>query len=273
MTAALSLAGCGNKQANTGVEESSTRATKSLVVYYSQTHVTEQVAKIIADATSADLDSIVAVDAYNGTFDETVQRCLKEMESGVAPAVKPINADLAKYDTIYLGFPVWCGIAAQPVGSWVKSVDLSGKVIVPFCSFGSGGLETSVAELKKAAPNAKFIDGYGVRTIRVAKAAEEVNEFLIRSGIKAGELPAEAPFGEKRDLNDEEKGYFDAACGDYPFPMGTPVSVSSRAVKNGTEYLYVTDGKDPKGNPTQSQVFVTVSNEDGVGPEFTKVIR
>lgn len=273
MTAALSLAGCGNKQ-NTTVEETpAAPATKSLVIYYSQTHVTEQVAKLIANATAADLDSIVAVEAYNGTFDETIQRCLKEKEKGVMPEVKPTNVDVAAYDTIYLGFPVWFGVAAPPVGSWIKSVDLSGKVIVPFCSFGSGGLETSVAELKKAAPNAKFMDGYGVRTIRIAKAAEEVEEFLIRSGIKAGELPAEVPFTEKRNLNDEEKGYFDAACGDYPFPLGTPVLVSSRAAKNGTEYRYITEGKDPQGNPSQSEVFVIVSNEDGVGPEFTKVVR
>lgn len=272
MSAALSLAGCGNKQ-NAVVEESPASATKSVVIYYSQTHVTEQVAKLIAEATSADMDSIVAVEPYNGTFEETVARCKKEMESGAAPAVKPTNVDVAKYDTVYLGFPVWCGIAAQPVGSWMKNVDLSGKVVVPFCTFGSGGLETSVAELKKAAPNAKFMNGYGVRTIRIAKAADEVNEFLIRSGIKAGEVEAEVPFVEKRNLNDEEKGIYDAACGDYPYPLGTPILVSTRNVKNGTEYRYITESNDANGNPTQAEVFVLVSNEEGVGPEFTKVVR
>lgn len=271
MAAALSLAGCGNKQADTNAEGTTTRATKSLVVYYSQTHNTEQVAKLFANATSADLDSIVAVEPYAGSFDETIERCKKEMEKKELPAVKSLNVDVAEYDTIYLGFPVWFGVAARPVGSWIMKVDLTGKTIIPFCTFGSGGLETSVAELKKAAPGAKFLDGYGVRTIRVEKAAEEIDEFLIRSGIKAGELPAEIPFGEKRDLNDEEKGIYDAACGDYPFPMGTPVQVSTREAKKGTEYLFVTEGKDPAGNPTQSQVFVTV--EEGAGPVFTKVIR
>ncbi len=274
ITAALSLAGCGNQQSNNAtVDETPASTSKSLVIYYSQTHVTEQVAKLIAESTGATLDSIVAVEPYSGTFEETVERCKKEMESGVAPAVKPTNVDVAAFDTIYLGFPVWCGIAAQPVGGWLKTVDLSGKTIVPFCTFGSGGLETSTAEIRKAAPNAKFIEGYGVRTIRVAKAAEEVNEFLIRRGIKAGELPAEAPFAEKRALNDEEKGIFDAACGDYPFPLGTPVLVSSRAVENGTEYRFITDSKDANGNPAQAEVFVIVSNEDGAGPEFTKVVR
>lgn len=271
---ALSLVGCGNQQKPTEVKCNQKRYTKSLVLYYSQTHVTEKVAKLFAEATSADLDSIVPVTPYNGSFTETIERCQKEMERNEKPQlIKPMNVDVAEYDTVYLGYPIWFGVAARPVEAWFMRFDLRGKTVIPFCTFGSGGLETSVAALRRMAPSVNILDGFGIRSVRIDKAEEEINEFLIRSGIKPGTVEEIPPFGMKRSLNDEEKSIFDAACGDYIFPLGTPVLVSSRTVKNGTEYCYVTDSKDQDGKPARSEVYVIVSNEDGVGPEFTKVVR
>ena len=271
---ALSLVGCGNQQKPTEVKCSQRRYTKSLVLYYSQTHVTEKVAKLFAEATSADLDSIVPVKPYNGSFTETIERCQKEMERDEKPQlIKPMNVDVAEYDTVYLGYPIWFGVAARPLEAWFMRYDLRGKVVIPFCTFGSGGLETSVAKLRRMAPSVTILDGFGIRSVRIDKAEEEINEFLIRSGIKPGTVEELPPFGAKKSLNDEEKAIFDAACGDYIFPLGTPVLVSSRTVKNGTEYCYVTDCKDQDGKPARSEVYVIVSNETGVGPEFTKVVR
>ena len=271
---ALSLVGCGNQQKPTEVKCSQRRYTKSLVLYYSQTHVTEKVAKLFAEATSADLDSIVPVEPYNGSFTETIERCQKEMERNEKPQlIKPMNVDVAEYDTVYLGYPIWFGVAARPVEAWFMRFDLRGKTVIPFCTFGSGGLETSVAALRRMAPSVTILDGFGIRSVRIDKAEEEINEFLIRSGIKPGTVEELPPFGMKRSLNDEEKAIFDAACGDYIFPLGTPVLVSSRTVKNGTEYCYVTDSKDQDGKPARSEVYVIVCNETGVGPEFTKVVR
>lgn len=274
ITVALSLVGCGNQQKPAAEKCSPRHSTKSLVLYYSQTHTTEKVAKLLAEAVSADLDSIVPVEPYNGTFEETVERCKNEIERDEKPQlIKSLNVDVAEYDTVYFGYPIWCGVAARPAEAWFMRFDLRGKTVIPFCTFGSGGLETSVAVLRKMAPSVNILDGYGIRSARIDKAAEEINEFLIRSGIKPGTVEELPPFGMKRSLNDEEKAIFDVACGDYIFPLGTPVLVSSRTVKNGTEYCYVTDSKDQDGKPARSEVYVIVSNEDGVGPEFTKVVR
>lgn len=274
ITVALSLVGCGNQQKPAAEKSSPRHSTKSLVLYYSQTHTTEKVAKLLAEAVSADLDSIVPVEPYNGTFEETVERCKNEMERDEKPQlIKSLNVDVAEYDTVYFGYPIWCGVAARPAEAWFMRFDLRGKTVIPFCTFGSGGLETSVAVLRKMAPSVNIWDGFGIRSARIDKAEEEINEFLIRNGIKPGTVDEIPPFGMKRSLNDEEKSIFDAACGDYIFPLGTPVLVSSRTVKNGTEYCYVTDSKDQEGKPARSEVYVIVSNEDGVGPEFTKVVR
>ena len=105
------------------------------------------------------------------------------------------------------------------------------------------------------------------------KNFKTIDEVMARQREVNTELSQLEATLQERELNDEEKGIFDAACGDYPFPLGTPVKVSSRVAKNGMEYCFVTDSKDAKGNPAQAEVYVIVSNEDGVGPEFTKVVR
>ncbi|MEE1063497.1 MAG: flavodoxin, partial [Paludibacteraceae bacterium] len=162
ITVALSLVGCGNQQKPTAEKCSPRHSTKSLVLYYSQTHVTEKVAKLFAEATSADLDSIVPVTPYNGSFTETIERCQKEMERNEKPQlIKPMNVDVAEYDTVYLGYPIWFGVAARPLEAWFMRYDLRGKVVIPFCTFGSGGLETSVAALRRMAPSVTILDGFG----------------------------------------------------------------------------------------------------------------
>ncbi len=253
-------------------QQSTSQQSKSIVIYYSQTHATEQVANIIAKSVCADIDSVVAEQPYSGTFDETVSRCKNELDNGVFPAIKPTGKDIANYDTIYVGFPVWCGVAAPPMRTWVKNADLSNKVVIPFCTFGSGGLESSVIDFENnLTQNVSFNEGYGVRNARLAKAEEEVEEFLIRNGIKTGEAEELDSFSNMETLNDEEKSIFNAACGDYPFPLGTPIGVKSRKTKKGTEYDFIT--RMDISIPRESEVFVIVSNEEGAKPEFTKVVR
>ena len=136
--------------------------TKSLVVYYSQTGVTETVAKLIQEKTHADIEAIIAENPYDGDFNATIQRSMKEREAGIECKIKPLHKDIAKYDTIYIGYPIWYGTYAPPVATFVKNINAEGKVIIPFCTFGSGGLETSIADLKKNLKNTTILDGYGI---------------------------------------------------------------------------------------------------------------
>ena len=80
---------------------------KELVLYYSQTSNTKTVAQEIANKLGADIEEIVAVNPYNGDFQATIARCQQEREQGVTPEIEPIKADLAQYDVIFLGYPIW----------------------------------------------------------------------------------------------------------------------------------------------------------------------
>lgn len=264
----LALASCGKKQAQDNAEAP---ASRNLVLYYSQTHATQQVAQLLSDKLGADLDSIVPVQAYDGDFGATIARCQQEMADGVVPEVRELTRCVADYDTIFLGYPVWFGTYAMPVGGLLRQVDLSGKVIVPFCTFGSGGLNTSSADLKAALPSATILSGYGVRNARISAASAEVEAFLISLGKLAGEVEVLPDFSAQQALTDADKVIFDAACGSYSMPLGTPVSVASRTVSAGVEYLFITESQNAAGTAAQSQIHVIAPSAGA--PYFTEVVR
>lgn len=270
IASAIAISGCATRE-NTNNTNNEPAKPKSIVVYYSQTGTTTKLANLISSRLSIDIDSIVCNEPYNGDFGQTIERCKNDMQNGTVPAVKPLSHNLAEYDTIYLGYPVWFGTFAPPVSSFLKNNDLKGKVLIPFCTFGSGGLNTSADNLKALLPDTKIAAGYGVRSARISKAKNELETFLIANGIVKGEKITLPEFSAQEPINDEYKKIFDAACGNYQMPLGTPITVGKRNIQNGTEYKFTVENKDQDGNASQSTIYITAEN--GAEPEFTQVVR
>lgn len=262
LCALAALTACSTKPNN---EE--TASTKSLILYYSQTHATEQVAKMMQGHTGADIEAISAVQPYDGDFQQTIARCQKEMAADSLPQLNALEKNIADYDTIYLGYPVWFGTFAQPMAALIKANDFAGKVIIPFCTFGSGGLNTTCDQLKAQLTQATILPGYGVRNARIPAAEAEVQQFLINADIIAGEKVELPAFGATQQITDEAKSIFDAACGSYSMPLGSPVAFCTRAIADGTEYLF---SVERDGAPA-GQIYVTAT--EGAEPEFTQVVR
>ena len=248
---------------------------KVLVLYYSQTSNTKTVAQEIANKLGADIEEIVAVNPYDGDFEATINRCMQEREKGVKPEIKPIAANLADYDTIFIGYPVWFGTYAPPVITFLSQVDLSGKKVVPFCTFGSGGLESSMKDLAEAQPKAEILPGYGVRAARLEAAPKEIDQFLKASGFLEGEFVKLEDFSEQHPVNEEEAAIFNAAVDGYQMLHAQAKAVASRTIPGGTEYLFTAEDlprEDNPGMPTgELKVYVTVS--EGENPVFTRVVR
>ena len=267
----LTAVSCGSKK-ETPKEE----APKMLVLYYSQTGNTKAVAEEIANKLNADIEEITMVEPYDGDFQATIERCMKEREQEIIPDIHPVKADLANYDVIFLGYPVWFGTYAPPVIAFLNATDLSGKKIVPFCTFGSGGLESSVKDLVAAEPNAEVLPGYGVRAARMDAMPKEVDNFLKANGFLEGEYTKLADFSEQHEVSAEEAAIFDAAVDGYPMIHAKAKTVAVRTIPDGTEYLFTAVDLPREDNPKmppagEMQVFVTVAN--GTAPVFTKVIR
>ena len=267
VAALFAAVSCGAKKAD---------APKTLVLYYSQSATTKAVAEEIAGRVGADIEEILPVNPYDGTYQETIQRSGQERESGKLPELQPLKADLADYDVIFLGYPIWFGTYALPVATLLDQVDLSGKKVVPFCTFGSGGLDTSVKDLAAKQPGAEILPGYGVRSARMASMPKEIDAFLKAGGFVEGEAVKLDPFPEQHPVSEEESAIFDAAVSTYPMIRAKAATVASRAIPGGTEYLFTANDMPREGMPAMPpsggmKIYVTV--EDGGAPEFTQVVR
>ena len=95
-----------------------------------------------------------------------------------APAIAGELPDLTDYDTILLGYPIWWGTLPKIVYTFLESTDLSGKVILPFCTSGGSGIGTSVSALRDALPDADVRDGLRMN----GAAEEEMQTWLTENG-------------------------------------------------------------------------------------------
>ena len=266
-SAVAALIACTANQTQAG------NKSRSLVVYYSQSGNTEKVANIIQKKTGADIERIETVNPYSGDMGAIAGAFMGERREGKVRDLKPMKAKIADYDTIYVGYPVWAGTCAGPIHSLIKSNDFKGKVVVPFCTFGSGG-NTSVTDIKAALPGANVTSSwYGVRAARVDKAEAEIETFLINLGALKGKKQALPAFSAQHAVSADEKAIFDKACGDYPMPLGTPSTVGTRSLDNATEYLFTCNSKDMQGKESKQLIYVIKGKADGSVPEFTQVER
>ncbi len=247
-------------------------AQKMLVLYYSEGGTTKTVAEELQKQTGADIEAIEAVEPYTGIFQETIQRGQREMQSGQMPAIKPLKSVVKNYDIVFLGYPIWFGTYANPIATLVKEQSFEGKKLVPFCTFGSGGLNTSSEALKKAQPKADIQKGYGVRTARVKAAAKELDRFLKENGYKAGTVEQLPEYSAQQPVGDAEKALFDAACSNYQFPLGTPQTFGKRSTPDGTDYKFTVKSRGMNGEEATSTIYV-IAPANGDKPEFTEVVR
>ncbi len=139
---------------------------KILVVYYSAQNHTRNVAEKIANNLNADIFEIIPEDIYTSSdLDWTNEnsRVTKEHNDETLRNVKLKSSQVENwgdYDTILIGYPIWWGIAAWPVNTFVKENDFSSKTIIPFCTSASSGLGESGKLLAEEAGTGDWLDGF-----------------------------------------------------------------------------------------------------------------
>lgn len=138
---------------------------KTLVVYYSASGNTERVAKDIAEAAGADLFEIVPTEVYaNDDLDWTnpdsrVSREHDDESLRDVPLTTTEVPDWDSYDTVFIGYPIWWGIAAWPVDTFVKNNDFTGKTVIPFATSSSSGMGQSGSLLADMAGTGEWQEG------------------------------------------------------------------------------------------------------------------
>ena len=138
---------------------------KTLVVYYSASGNTERVAKDIAEAAGADLFEIVPAELYTSDDlnwtnpDSRVSREHDDESLRDVPLTTTEVSDWDSYDTVFIGYPIWWGIAAWPVDTFVKNNDFTGKTVIPFATSSSSGMGQSGSLLADMAGTGEWQEG------------------------------------------------------------------------------------------------------------------
>ena len=145
--------------------EPETQTGKTLVVYYSASGNTKRVAEDIAEAVSADLFEIVPTEVYTSddlnwtNADSRVSREHDDESLRDVPLTTTEVENWDDYDTVFIGYPIWWGIAAWPVDNFVKDNDFTGKTIIPFATSSSSGMGQSGELLQEMAGTGDWQDG------------------------------------------------------------------------------------------------------------------
>lgn len=136
---------------------------KVLVAWFSATHNTENVANHIADVLDANRFEIVPETPYTSAdlnYNDSSSRANREQNDPTAhPAISGTVENIAQYDVIFLGYPIWHGQAPKIVSTFLEQYDLNGKTIVPFCTSGSSPIGSSADNLHALAPSANWLGG------------------------------------------------------------------------------------------------------------------
>lgn len=159
---------------------------KILVVYFSASGNTERVANSIASATNGDTFQLEPVEPYTSedldwTTDGSRVNREHDDESlrDIALAADTVD-NWAEYDTVFIGYPIWWGIAAWPVDHFVKVNDFTGKTVIPFCTSSSSGLGESGTLLAEMAGTGDWQEG---RRFQSSASDEEVTEWVGSLGL------------------------------------------------------------------------------------------
>lgn len=159
---------------------------KVLIVYLSRTNNTKAIAEIIHNNAGGKLVALELEKPYPANYQATVQRVVKENETGYLLPLKTQIDSIQTYDIVFVGFPTW-GMKLPPqVKTFLRQYDLKGKIVIPFNTNGGYGEGSSFQTVKEICPNSKVLEGFVIRG-----GSERDGQLLIIKDEKAKEAETE----------------------------------------------------------------------------------
>lgn len=148
---------------------------KALVVYYSLFQNTMNLAFEIAAQIDGDIRELVPDYNYSFDYNTAVKEVRNQIDRGFCPKLISGGESIDDYETIFIGTPNWFKTLAPPVMSFIKQHNLSGKIIIPFCTHGGGGFGQIENDIAKECPNSIILPGIAVNGLA---EPEEVRKWL-----------------------------------------------------------------------------------------------
>ena len=136
---------------------------KILVAYFSATGTTARAAEKLANVTGGELYTITPAKSYTSAdldWNDKQSRSSVEMnDTKSRPAIKGRKENIADYDVVFIGYPIWWDLAPRIINTFIESHDLKRKTVIPFATSGGSTLIGSVATLKKDYPALNWKEG------------------------------------------------------------------------------------------------------------------
>lgn len=132
---------------------------KILVAYFSHTGNTKKVAQLIQSKTGADIFKIETATPYPSVYRETTELAKQEKADNARPALKNKVENMAQYDVVFVGYPIWWYTAPMAVATFADNYDFSGKTVITFCTSGGSPISDSTPDINKWFKGANVIEG------------------------------------------------------------------------------------------------------------------
>lgn len=178
---AAAMAGLGSANRGSAAASRTDFVAPILVAYFSRSGNTRVIAGQIQRDLNADLFEIEPARAYPADYEQTVEQARRERDAGIEPALKMRVSGIARYNTLFLGFPIWGETAPPIIRSFLRVHDLTGKTVRPFITHGGYGLGNSIAVLKDRAPGARLAEAFSMQADQERKTVNEVRGWLSRA--------------------------------------------------------------------------------------------
>ncbi len=136
------------------------KAKDVLIAYFTQTKTTAAVAKRIKSVTGGDLLRITPKKKYTRSYNKLTEIAQEEKKADARPKTTTRAKSIRKYDTIYIGYPIWWDSTPRVVNTFIESLNLKGKTVVPFCTSGGSGIDGSLSAFRKSAKGATIKAGF-----------------------------------------------------------------------------------------------------------------
>ena len=153
-----------------------------LIVYFSHSGNTREMANQIHGIVGGDLFEIVTVQPYPREYKEVLAVAKRERDSQFRPKLSKRVKNLDDYDLVFLGYPNWYGTLPMALMSFLEENDLSGKAIAPFCTHGGGRWGESVETIKRLCPRSTLLEGLAVEGGLVKSSQGDVADWLRKLG-------------------------------------------------------------------------------------------
>lgn len=158
---------------------------RTVVVYFSWSGITRAAAQAMAQRIGADSYELVPVKPYPSSYDDTTYIAGGEVAAEARPEIEGELPDLSAYETVVLAMPLWWSAAPRIIFTFIEAVDLVGKKVLTFVTYGTLGMSGIDKAIRKALPGADVVDGLAVpgKQASTTTTREEIDSWLTKNGL------------------------------------------------------------------------------------------